>query len=481
MGTPKDRVHARFQVDLKVTMKWRRNVETLPVFDVSEGGVYVATESPPALRELVRLEFELPPNKTVLSAHGMAVNLVDAASTDGRPPGIGVQFYALDRDAQRAWSAFIDGVRKGQLAVPRRAPAEPLEAPRKPSQLQTAPEPVAVLPLAPPRKPSQLQSPADLVEAPRKPSQLQSPAEPVAVLPLAPPRKPSQLQTPPPFFAPGDDVTSFGEMPDPFGRGAVARPAVAASLELDIASEEDLYEFYMRDIAEGRMFILSDVSLARGAEVSIVVRHPTEDRVFEIDAFVVACQQSPDGPGLDVEFYNLSERRLEALRDFIDGGEEVQPEVRQRPAARRDAPAPKPAPKPATSERAHVAQSVWDDPFARDAQAQIAQLFEPWVGAAEQRPWSKPPPDDDIDLMFDALANGDLSGVRPSGVPSPANEDVPDFLLAAPTFDDNPFEPAPAASRDDDAVSIDLDDDDLVEVRDEPRSARAPHPMSNAR
>jgi Tfp pilus assembly protein PilZ len=339
MGTAQERVHARYRVDLTVTLRWRRTVETVHAWNVSEGGLFLVTRDQPPLRELVRLEIPLPGRAEPLEVHGMAVNTATECDPDGRPPGVGVQFYALDREAQRLIGQYIDQVR---LAAP-------------------------------------------------------------ALSALPPPE---------------------------------------VSLELEIASDDDLYEFYMRDVAAGGMFIVSDVALAVGEGLSLIVRHPIVDDCFVIGAVVRAASEGPDGPGLTVEFVGLDAERLDALREFIDGPieSEAPPPLSVRPTQRE-----------------------WQDPFAQQPREKrsLAQLFDPWTGAAQEQPRTRAQPRDELDMMFDAIAPANQSAVRPS-MPSPANEDVPDFLMAIPSWSKLTAGGDPSRG----VVAIDLEPDDIIEVPD---------------
>lgn len=401
MGTPQDRIHARFKTDLAVTMKWRRSVVTVRAIDASDGGVFVRTEEQPNLRELVRLELTLPGRAEAFSVHGMPVNCAVAGDPEGREPGVGIQFYAMDRESQRVWGQYIEQLRRTQSPLPKVAPAAPVPSA---SQAKT-PLPAVAQPVA--KGPVVVAPPALSVEAP------------------------------------ADDEDFEDEALD-------SEPTSGASLELEIASEEDLYEFYMRDVAAGGMFILSDVALPEGERLTLFIRHPQVDDTFELEAVVRSASEGPEGPGLEVEFLGLDEQRLDALRDFIECDVEGATGLDDLDATGSS--------EALTLDVPLIA--AWQSP-QESQQGKLAQLFDPWTGSVPERPWSKPPPEDEFDSLFDALAGG-ATGVRHS-VPAPANEDVPDFLLAIPSFSnaDNPLLD-PSMPR-----SIELEPDDLVEVRDE--------------
>lgn len=438
MGTPQDRVQARFLTDLPVTMKWRRNVVSVRATDASDGGVFIRSDEQPAIRELVRLEFTLPGRAEPFAVHGMPVNCAAANDPEGREPGVGIQFYGLDRDSQRVWGQFIENLRRTQTALPKtavpRAPRHmaPPVVITPPRAAEPPPEP-EVVPLI---VPSPLAHPRAAAErAPEPKAQPQAQAHPQA--------QPQAQPKPPEHEIAEEEVSDEDLAREEFPELADG----GASLELEIASEEDLYEFYMRDIAVGGMFILSDVALPEGARLTLFIRHPLVDDTFELEAVVRTATEGPDGPGLEVEFIDMSEPRLDALREFIERDLEA-------PAA--------PSTAPAEAVAAVEQPLSWQQPFDDGRpQGKLAQLFDPWTGDTPERPWSKPPPEDEFDSLFDALS-GDSSGVRHS-VPAPSNEEVPDFLMAIPSWSklESPqIEPAGG-------ISIELDACDLVEVRED--------------
>ena len=72
--------------------------------DINEGGVFVATDSPLAVDELVEMSFQLPAGGEIIHVTGRVVR-VQTKDEDGTS-GMAVQFDALDRSARGA----IDGL-----------------------------------------------------------------------------------------------------------------------------------------------------------------------------------------------------------------------------------------------------------------------------------------------------------------------------------------------------------------------------------
>lgn len=83
--------------------------------DVSFRGVFLRTDAPPALRQLVKLELVLPEG-TLVSGHAMVVHASprpEDEATEGRVPGIGLQFWGAIEN-RREWERFIHELRSQQ-------------------------------------------------------------------------------------------------------------------------------------------------------------------------------------------------------------------------------------------------------------------------------------------------------------------------------------------------------------------------------
>lgn len=83
--------------------------------DVSYRGVYLRTDAPPALRQLVKVELVLPKGELV-GGHAMVVHLAEPTPDGGRGvPGMGLQFWGPIQN-QRAWDLFIHELRVREKA-----------------------------------------------------------------------------------------------------------------------------------------------------------------------------------------------------------------------------------------------------------------------------------------------------------------------------------------------------------------------------
>jgi Tfp pilus assembly protein PilZ len=96
----------RYTIQFPVQLVHAKRAHSLVTQDVSGGGVFVCTNSPPPLLQLVQVHLVLPIGGHALKAHGMTVHVVDPENPGGRVAGIGVQFYGLYRATREAWDSF---------------------------------------------------------------------------------------------------------------------------------------------------------------------------------------------------------------------------------------------------------------------------------------------------------------------------------------------------------------------------------------
>jgi Tfp pilus assembly protein PilZ len=96
---------------------------TLLTGDVGYRGLFLRTDDPPPLRQLLQVKLKLPPGDDALTVHAMAVFVVPAGAV-GRAPGVGLQLYAVTGETRQQWERFVRWVAKTH--------PESLEAPVKP-------------------------------------------------------------------------------------------------------------------------------------------------------------------------------------------------------------------------------------------------------------------------------------------------------------------------------------------------------------
>lgn len=83
----------------------KRSLQTMTE-DVSLRGLFVHTDSPPALRQLVKVEVTVPSGDK-LTLNAMVVFVLPPANAHRRPPGVGLQLYGVGREQEATWQAFL--------------------------------------------------------------------------------------------------------------------------------------------------------------------------------------------------------------------------------------------------------------------------------------------------------------------------------------------------------------------------------------
>jgi Tfp pilus assembly protein PilZ len=120
----------RYRVRIPARLVRGKEVTHLLTEDISYRGVFLRTDKPPGLRQLLRLELALTPSGNEIAVHAMAVFLVPPGAPGDRAAGVGAQFYAMDAVSRRLWDQYIDYV-KDRHPESTRAPvmAAPLGSP----------------------------------------------------------------------------------------------------------------------------------------------------------------------------------------------------------------------------------------------------------------------------------------------------------------------------------------------------------------
>lgn len=100
------------RVQTRLQVGWSSPREFLVAYseNISRGGIFVATQNPPPVREMVELLLELPDGQAPAKTHAEVVQCVTAeqAQATGRTAGAGLQFIGGDEDFRRRVDACIE-------------------------------------------------------------------------------------------------------------------------------------------------------------------------------------------------------------------------------------------------------------------------------------------------------------------------------------------------------------------------------------
>lgn len=106
---PDNRAFPRYNAQFAVRFASVQDFVLEYAANISAGGVFVATENPPALKSVVQVEMELPGGGGPVPARGMVVHRVtkEEAASRGTQAGVGVQFMDADDEFRRRIDAAI--------------------------------------------------------------------------------------------------------------------------------------------------------------------------------------------------------------------------------------------------------------------------------------------------------------------------------------------------------------------------------------
>jgi hypothetical protein len=107
----RERRDTRYRVRVPVTIVARSGDVLALTDDISFRGAFLRLDRLPPKMQLLQMRFALPPSDAPLVLHGMGVHLVQPGAGDGRPPGVGVEFYGLDGEPRRTWETFVRYIR----------------------------------------------------------------------------------------------------------------------------------------------------------------------------------------------------------------------------------------------------------------------------------------------------------------------------------------------------------------------------------
>jgi hypothetical protein len=127
MGDACDRRDRRYRFEVTAAILSRNVPLSAVTENVSYRGTFLRTKAKVAMRELVRVRFTLPDGRTIL-AQGMVVHVVGPNDAEGRPEGMGLQFYGMDGEPRVQWEKLVTSVRDqtndaSQVVALPRAPA----------------------------------------------------------------------------------------------------------------------------------------------------------------------------------------------------------------------------------------------------------------------------------------------------------------------------------------------------------------------
>jgi len=109
-----DKPRAYPRVPARLRVGWTSSHDFLTAYseNISRGGIFIATDNPPELREIVELSVELPDGSPPVKTRADVVHSVSAAQArrSGRVAGAGLQFIDAGDDFRQRVDACIEAL-----------------------------------------------------------------------------------------------------------------------------------------------------------------------------------------------------------------------------------------------------------------------------------------------------------------------------------------------------------------------------------
>jgi uncharacterized protein (TIGR02266 family) len=105
------RLLPRYLDRFRVTMNFGQHRAQRESLNLSASGLFIETEAPPAIDQIVQVILELPDGKPPAEVQGIVLHRV--LPENGAPPGAGVQFIAADDDFRARLDQYLEKLRAG--------------------------------------------------------------------------------------------------------------------------------------------------------------------------------------------------------------------------------------------------------------------------------------------------------------------------------------------------------------------------------
>ena len=318
-------------VQIQVSVKAGHLGTALLTGDLNRGGLFIRTDDPRRLRELVELQIELHDGREPISTLAVVRHRISAAEAReyGRIPGMGVQFYGMTNKTRKRWEAFtlklVDEYQR--FTGDRRAGGPGATHQATPTSKKRAREV-----WSPSDEPAPHEDATSLEVSDSEDPTVDDllPDDPMSASPF------EGNETDEDLLGDIDDLSDGDADPDQTPIGPVLRIAgdkaidkirrdevrYAADFKVRIPTVEKLHEFMTRDISAGGIFLRTKRTVDIGTVVQVLVIHPETEQEFGLGGEVVRVHHDDHSKptGLGIKFTGLDPKTTADLRQFVVSG-----------------------------------------------------------------------------------------------------------------------------------------------------------------
>ena len=345
-GGRNNRRYERFAVNFKATLIQGKKTIRGRVVDISFTGLFFATLQVPPLRDLVKIDLELPTGAT-MRVLGMAVHAVRPKHNTTLRAGVGVQLFGNGPDVRAQWDDFVNAVRTSFLSEQtedeRNGRPTDDRGPPSPDDPRFDEAPVERLPtdnIAPLLDAAEIEQVVDRLYSTDLTSTDRAPVGPPALTeasaerwesmhlsdPLGPlPADPSAPPSPTSRRGPG----RVGGLPAPSPRARLDGPRSGASedlcfdvakpeLRVRIGSLDALRRLRTRQQLGQPVFFRTEVCMEPNTPLQIRIMQTTGETVFVSEGRVIESSRPDARPGLWVQLNDIDVAPSEDIYITID-------------------------------------------------------------------------------------------------------------------------------------------------------------------
>ncbi len=308
-----NRKFERYDLVLSVSVKDKSGVRPAKTGNISRFGLFLQTENPKPIRQLIQLVIEFPHAKESIDALAqvMWADLDGSSERSGGKPGMGVKFFSMpDRDKRR-WETFVDDVRMGNI-VPGEAPVK-----EKPATTKSAVNDKSGVHVIGEEELDELEE-IDIGEIE---DELSDDGEIIDIEEEDEPLS-GAVQD---LSAALEEYEKEQDAPESVSGGEVERrefPRKDVAFLVKLENVKAMRDLYSRDISLGGMFLVTEMEKKIGDIINVIIVHPWTENEFLLQASVERLEKDKDGAvdGLGVAFLNMDDPLRDSLLTFIESG-----------------------------------------------------------------------------------------------------------------------------------------------------------------
>jgi len=308
------RKYERYNLALSAYLKDKSGVRPMKTGNISRYGLFLITNEPAPMRQLLKLIIEFPHNRETIEV--LAQVMWSDVKGEGREgiPGMGVKFFSLPDAERQKWEHFVDTVRSGSQSAgaDQAAKAAAKDGDGESTGVYTINE----------EQLEELEELEELSDLELEEGELVNIDEDVEEETFDGKPQPIQdlSEVMEEYEHKDPDLQAEEPETDEVERRIYPRKPVAFLVRLKDVSR--MREMFTRDISLGGMFLKTNDQKGQGDVVEVIIVHPWTLEEFPLRAEVRRVERNAAGnvAGLGVQFLEFDDDMRDSLLTYIESG-----------------------------------------------------------------------------------------------------------------------------------------------------------------